>query len=89
MAKKRFRSRGPSSGDGSNQGSGGGSNGGWRLGSIHDVKVRAFTPPGERLEIEARLDALEPTTAWLAVETRKGRRTVCSARVNFNREGAA
>jgi len=48
---------------------------------ISDVKLRAFTPPGEELEIEARLNELSTDGATLIVETRKGKRVICGARV--------
>jgi 3-hydroxymyristoyl/3-hydroxydecanoyl-(acyl carrier protein) dehydratase len=53
----------------------------WRLRGIADVKLRAFTPPGEKLEIEARLNDLSADSATLKVETRKGKRLISSARV--------
>ena len=53
----------------------------WALRSISDVKLRAFTPPGEELEIEARLNELSTDGATLIVETRKGKRVICGARV--------
>lgn len=58
----------------------------WNLRQISNVKLRTFTPPGEVLEIEARLNEISGNTATLAVETRKGKRVVGSARVVFATE---
>lgn len=55
--------------------------GSWALRTMTDVKLRAFTPPGETLEIEARLDQLSSAAATMTVETRKARRVISSARV--------
>jgi len=53
----------------------------WTLRGLTDVKLRAFTPPGERLEIEARLTQLAANAVTLNVETRKGKRVISGARV--------
>jgi 3-hydroxymyristoyl/3-hydroxydecanoyl-(acyl carrier protein) dehydratase len=53
----------------------------WALRGVSDVKLRAFTSPGEVLEILARLDQLSTDAATLSVETRKGKRVVGGARV--------
>jgi 3-hydroxymyristoyl/3-hydroxydecanoyl-(acyl carrier protein) dehydratase len=53
----------------------------WTLRGVSDVKLRAFTPPGERLEIEARLNQLSTNAATVSVETRKGKRVISGARV--------
>jgi hypothetical protein len=45
--------------------------------------LRAFTPPGEVLEIEARLHQLSPEAANVKVEIRKGKRVVGGARVRL------
>ncbi len=55
----------------------------WALRSVSDVKLRAFTPPGDVLEIEARLNQLSPTAATVNVEIRKGKRVVGGARVRL------
>lgn len=55
----------------------------WALRSVSDVKLRAFTPPGDVLEIEARLNQLSPAAATVNVEIRKGRRGVGGARVRL------
>jgi hypothetical protein len=51
------------------------------LSGVSDVKLRAFTSPGEVLEIIARLDQLSTDAATVSVETRKGKRVVGGARV--------
>jgi 3-hydroxymyristoyl/3-hydroxydecanoyl-(acyl carrier protein) dehydratase len=53
----------------------------WALRSISDVKIRAFTPPGDNLEIEASLNQVSADAATLKVETRKGKRIISGARV--------
>ena len=55
----------------------------WALRSVSDVKLRAFTPPGEVLEIEARLNQLAPEMATVSVDIRKGKRLVGGARVRL------
>ena len=55
----------------------------WGLRSVSDVKLRAFTPPGEVLEIEARLNELSSLAATVKVEIRKGKRVVGGARVQL------
>ena len=59
----------------------------WRPGAISDMKLRAFIPPGEVLELEARLKECSEHKAELLVETRRGKRLVGSARVTFVSEG--
>jgi len=53
----------------------------WALRSVSDVKLRAFTSPGEVLEISARLDRISTDAATLNLETRKGKRVVGGSRV--------
>jgi 3-hydroxymyristoyl/3-hydroxydecanoyl-(acyl carrier protein) dehydratase len=60
--------------------------GGWTLCGLSDVKLRAFTPPGEQLEIEACLSQLSAGAALLDVETRKGKRVISGARVRLTPE---
>jgi 3-hydroxymyristoyl/3-hydroxydecanoyl-(acyl carrier protein) dehydratase len=59
------------------------SGGRWRACGVSDVKLRAFTPPGETLEVEARLTQLSTDAATMKVETRKGKRVISGARVVF------
>ena len=59
----------------------------WRPRAISDMKLRAFIPPGEVLELEARLEECSEHTAVLLVETRRGKRLLGSARVTFVSEG--
>jgi 3-hydroxymyristoyl/3-hydroxydecanoyl-(acyl carrier protein) dehydratase len=58
----------------------------WVPRGVSHVKLRAFTPPGETLEIEARLNQLSTHTATVTVETRKGRRVISGARVQLASE---
>jgi len=53
----------------------------WVLRGMSDVKLRAFTPPGETLELEVRLNQLSTSAASMSVETRKGKRLISGARV--------
>ncbi len=55
--------------------------GAWVLTAVSDVKLRSFTPPGEILECEVRLDEHSDTSARLTVETKKGTKTVGGAKV--------
>ena len=59
----------------------------WRPRAISDMKLRAFIPPGELLELEARLEESSDQAAELLVETRRGKRLLGSARVTFVPEG--
>jgi len=61
----------------------------WALRSISDVKLRAVTPPGEKLEIEVRLNQLSANAALLNVETRKGKRVISGARLLLAPEGCS
>jgi len=53
----------------------------WVLRGVSDVKLRAFTLPGETLEIEARLNQLSADAATVSVESRNAKRVIGSARV--------
>ncbi len=57
------------------------SGGTWMLTAVSDVKLRSFTPPGEVLECEVRLDERNERSARLTVETKKGKKTVGGAKV--------
>jgi 3-hydroxymyristoyl/3-hydroxydecanoyl-(acyl carrier protein) dehydratase len=61
--------------------------GSWTPRRISDMKLRAFIPPGETLEVEARVEELSPESAELFVATRQGKRLAGSARVGFVPEG--
>jgi 3-hydroxymyristoyl/3-hydroxydecanoyl-(acyl carrier protein) dehydratase len=52
----------------------------WNLKSVSDVKLRAFIPPGENLELEVKLDERVDDSATVIVETRKGKKLVGGAR---------
>ena len=60
---------------------------GWTARTISGSKVRAFTLPGESLEIEVRLARRDGDTAVVAVEARKGERAVGASRITFQAEG--
>jgi 3-hydroxyacyl-[acyl-carrier-protein] dehydratase len=59
----------------------------WLPRAISDMKLRAFIPPGEALELEARMEECSDRAAELLVETRRGKRLLGSARVEFVLEG--
>lgn len=55
----------------------------WAMRGVYDVKLRAFTPPGDTLQLEARLNQLSPDAATVNVEIRKGSRTIGGSRVRL------
>lgn len=55
----------------------------WQLRAISDLKLRAFIPPGEKLEIEARLGSCQGDSATVIVTTRSGNQTMGGARVHL------
>jgi 3-hydroxymyristoyl/3-hydroxydecanoyl-(acyl carrier protein) dehydratase len=61
----------------------------WGARRVSDVKLRAFTPPGEVLELEARVARREAGAVTLTIETRKGTRVVASSQAHFLPEGGA
>lgn len=61
----------------------------WSVRRVSDVKLRAFTPPGEILELQAALEKSGDRTAEALVETRKGERVISRARVQFVLEANA
>lgn len=54
---------------------------GWKLESVADMKLRSFIPPGEVLELEAKLAATNGGTASVAIESRRGGKLAGAARV--------
>jgi predicted thioesterase len=64
-----------------------GSGGNWAVRGVSHVKLRSFTPPGETLEIEARLNQISDDAATVNVETRKGKRVIGGSRVRLAPEG--
>jgi 3-hydroxymyristoyl/3-hydroxydecanoyl-(acyl carrier protein) dehydratase len=57
--------------------------GAWSIRTVSDVKLRAFIPPGDTLELEARPAQTAPDAVVIALETRKGGRIVGGARVGL------
>jgi 3-hydroxymyristoyl/3-hydroxydecanoyl-(acyl carrier protein) dehydratase len=55
----------------------------WAIRSVQDVKLRAFTPPGELLESEVKLVEGSMAAPVFSLETRKGKRLIGTARVNL------
>jgi 3-hydroxyacyl-[acyl-carrier-protein] dehydratase len=62
--------------------------GAWQPRRVSDMKLRAFIPPGEILELEARLEANPPSAVELFVETRRGKRLLGNGRLLFVKEGS-
>lgn len=58
----------------------------WVLTSVSNVKLRAFIPPGQTLEIETKLKERSQSAAVLSVETRMGKRVVGAASVRLAAE---
>jgi hypothetical protein len=52
------------------------------------MKLRAFIPPGEILELEARLGEASDRAVVLVVETRRGRRLLSNGCVTFVAEAS-
>jgi 3-hydroxymyristoyl/3-hydroxydecanoyl-(acyl carrier protein) dehydratase len=55
----------------------------WRLQSVSDMKLRTFIPPGESLDLEAKLQEQGETASSISVEIRRGKRLVGSATVTL------
>jgi 3-hydroxymyristoyl/3-hydroxydecanoyl-(acyl carrier protein) dehydratase len=53
----------------------------WTIRTVSDMKLRAFIPPGEQLDMEARFTKLSGHTATVAVETRNQKRIVGAVRL--------
>jgi 3-hydroxymyristoyl/3-hydroxydecanoyl-(acyl carrier protein) dehydratase len=60
--------------------------GSWAAHGTSDMKLRAFTRPGETLEMKASVSHLSPNTAIISVETRKGTQLAGSVRVRLATE---
>jgi 3-hydroxyacyl-[acyl-carrier-protein] dehydratase len=58
----------------------------WTVRGMSDVKLRAFTLPGETLEMEVRLHQLSPDSAIVSTQSRNGKRLISSARVLLSPE---
>lgn len=59
----------------------------WTITSVSDVKLRAFIPPGQALEIESKLDERSDNAAVLLVQTRMEKKLVGSAWVHLTSGG--
>jgi 3-hydroxyacyl-[acyl-carrier-protein] dehydratase len=55
----------------------------WVIKSVSDVKLRAFIPPGQTLEIESKLSERSDTSVVLSVQTRMEKKLVGSAWVHL------
>jgi 3-hydroxymyristoyl/3-hydroxydecanoyl-(acyl carrier protein) dehydratase len=64
------------------------SGGRWVLTSVSDVKLRAFIPPGQTLELETKVKERREEKVILSVETRLGKKVVGGALVHLAAEGA-
>lgn len=54
---------------------------GWKLQTIADMKLRAFLPPGENLELEAKLVELQSNAAIVSIASRRAGKPASAARV--------
>ncbi len=59
----------------------------WKVSSMKNVKIRAFTPPGEALELRAKIDEKTEDSLTIRVETKKGGKRNSSAKIIFRSEG--
>jgi 3-hydroxyacyl-[acyl-carrier-protein] dehydratase len=55
----------------------------WAIKSVSDVKLRAFIPPGQTLEIESKLSERSDASVVLSVQTRMEKKLVGSAWVEL------
>jgi 3-hydroxymyristoyl/3-hydroxydecanoyl-(acyl carrier protein) dehydratase len=53
--------------------------------NVRDVKIRAFTAPGQRLELETEVQSSSPDWARLKAAARSEGRTVATARIDVSR----
>jgi 3-hydroxymyristoyl/3-hydroxydecanoyl-(acyl carrier protein) dehydratase len=58
----------------------------WRLSRMTHVKVRAFTPPGDVLDLEADAQEVDTSTLRVNLGARREGKSVATARVEFRRE---
>lgn len=58
----------------------------WHLKSVSDVKLRSFIPPGENLQLEARLGEHTADVLTVIVEARKEKKLLGGARMQFVEE---
>jgi len=57
----------------------------WRATGTRDVKLRAFMPPGDVLQLSAELEEFSGDKALVLVQSRRGRKLNSSARVELTR----
>lgn len=55
----------------------------WRLEKVSDMKLRSFIPPGEILDLEARVLECSNNSTLISLESRVGKRRVGGARVTL------
>ncbi len=55
----------------------------WRATGMSNVKLRAFMPPGEMLDLQARVDENNGQSATVFVESRRGKRRNSGARIHY------
>ena len=55
----------------------------WKARSVTDAKLRAFIPPGDRLDFEAKVDEVNEDSILIAVVGRKNKRVVGGNNVRF------
>ena len=57
----------------------------WKASGMSNVKLRAFMPPGESLDLLARVDEKSADSLTIFVETKRGKRRNSSARIHFQK----
>ena len=60
----------------------------WHLQKVTDMKLRSFIPPGEILDLEARVLESAGDSTLISIESRAGKRLVGGARVTLSPEPA-
>ena len=59
----------------------------WKVSRMEDVKIRAFTPPGEALEMRAKIGEKTEDSLTIRMQTLKGGKRNSSAKIIFRSEG--
>ena len=58
----------------------------WTVRSVNDVKLRAFIPPGESLDLEATLKRYSADATTIFVQSRNNSRIIGGARIELTPE---
>jgi 3-hydroxymyristoyl/3-hydroxydecanoyl-(acyl carrier protein) dehydratase len=63
--------------------------GSWQLVKVSDMKLRSYIPPGELLDLEARVVERTDDSVLISIESRAGKKLVGGARVTLSAEAAS